>query len=68
MTDSPLSEAKVESLDELMSRFPPSKDDLDKIILHLREGRKQWQKDESEGRTRARPVTTGLSLKDLGLA
>lgn len=48
-----LAEATPNSLDELMSRFPPSKEDIAHTVAHLRRWRSQWQMDEAAGKTKA---------------
>lgn len=70
-----LVEAQVDSLSELMSRDPEgyTKQDLDRIILVLREQRVRWQAAEASGRgpaaarANSKALSTKASMEDLGL-
>lgn len=79
MTESPLSEADPKSLDDLFNEDPLNltNDDLDRLVLALRENRAQWEKEDkaAQSESRARRPTQykakvpkgTLKLGDLGL-
>ena len=69
---SPLAEAQVGSLSELMARDPLGLSDADigTIVAELRRKRELWVKAEADGTTRKRkatPASPTISLDDIGL-
>lgn len=69
---SPLLEAKVDSLAELMARDPLklSEPDIERIVLELRRKRADWQAaDESAAATRKarKPQAQKINLDDLDI-
>lgn len=75
MTDtkpSPLTEAKVESLQELFSRDPleMTRQNRDQIVKILRAQRVEFAKEEAKPKAKRQKLEqapAGVSLKDLGL-
>lgn len=68
MSESPLAEAKKESIEELMRRDPleHSRKNRDEIVRILREQRAAFAKLEAEPKVKkARPADPNLSLDDL---
>ena len=78
-SNSPLSEAKIESLDELFSRDPLGLTDTDvtKIVTELRRQRANWLVAEASGAKRAKSQSGKVAvepskstedlMKDIGL-
>jgi len=70
-TETPLAEAKPDSIEELFRRDPlkMTDADVDAVILAMREKRATWAKAEAEGKTRGRkpaaPKGPELDLSDL---
>lgn len=56
-SSTPLTEVSPEAVDELFSRDPLklSNADIEKLVLHFRAERHQWQRLEAEGKTRSKP-------------
>lgn len=67
MTNSPLAQAKPESLAELFERDPLTLNDgdIERIVTELRSARERWIIQEKKGKKVAASGT--LSLQDLGL-
>lgn len=67
---SPVTEAKIESLQELFDKDPMdlSEQDIDRIVLELRKARVEFiEKEKAPKKAKIQPPSTPLSLTDLGI-